>query len=119
AQENCCCVTGWGSATQGDRANARFRWQVTLAGACAVAPLTEVTDPQALSFEQGNTLDTDNLTSAMQTALSCLLREASRSGGSLTVNSAFRPAAYQQHLREVWDRWNELRNSRDPACATL
>ncbi len=31
AQENCCCVTGWGSATQAGRANARFQWMVTLA----------------------------------------------------------------------------------------
>jgi hypothetical protein len=30
AQENCCCVTGWGTATQGDRANARFHWVVTI-----------------------------------------------------------------------------------------
>jgi hypothetical protein len=30
AQENCCCVTGWGSATQGDRRNARLHWEVTL-----------------------------------------------------------------------------------------
>ena len=30
AQENCCCVTGWGSATQGDRADARLHWEVTL-----------------------------------------------------------------------------------------
>jgi hypothetical protein len=30
AQENCCCATGWGQLTQGDRANARFRWIVTL-----------------------------------------------------------------------------------------
>lgn len=29
AQENCCCATGWGSATQSDRADALFRWVVT------------------------------------------------------------------------------------------
>lgn len=33
AQENCCCVTGWGSATQGDRADARLHWEVTLGDA--------------------------------------------------------------------------------------
>jgi len=53
AQENCCCVTGWGTATQGDRANARFQWVVTLG--CQVSGQTS-TDPQALSFEQGNTV---------------------------------------------------------------
>lgn len=30
AEENCCCVTGWGSATQGDRLDARLHWQVSL-----------------------------------------------------------------------------------------
>lgn len=29
AQENCCCRTGWGSATEAGRADARFRWEVT------------------------------------------------------------------------------------------
>jgi len=29
AQENCCCVTGWGSATEFGRQNARFHWEVT------------------------------------------------------------------------------------------
>jgi hypothetical protein len=39
AQENCCCVTGWGSATQGDRLNARLHWQVSLGGPQVVAGL--------------------------------------------------------------------------------
>lgn len=30
AEENCCCVTGWGSATQGDRSDARLHWEVIL-----------------------------------------------------------------------------------------
>lgn len=118
AQENCCCVTGWGTATQGDRANARFRWDVTLGG-CQSPPLTEITDPQALDFEAGNTLNTANLIAAMQTALDCLRQAVAAAGGTLTVNSAFRPPAYQAHLREVWDRWNALRNSRDPECEDL
>lgn len=31
AQENCCCRTGWGSATQADRHDARLHWVVQLA----------------------------------------------------------------------------------------
>jgi hypothetical protein len=38
AQENCCCVTGWGTATQGDRANARLHWEVDFG-----APEIEIT----------------------------------------------------------------------------
>lgn len=34
AVENCCCWTGWGSATQGDRQNARFHWEVTFDTGC-------------------------------------------------------------------------------------
>lgn len=42
AQENCCCVTGWGSATQGDRRDARLHWEVTFGG-----PEIEITlDPE-------------------------------------------------------------------------
>lgn len=41
AQENCCCVTGWGSATQGDRKDARLHWEVSL------GPNIEITlDPE-------------------------------------------------------------------------
>lgn len=34
AQENCCCVTGWGPATQGDRPPAVFHWHVEVANTC-------------------------------------------------------------------------------------
>ena len=41
AQENCCCVTGWGSATQYDRTDAKFHWEVTF------GPSVEITlDPE-------------------------------------------------------------------------
>jgi len=41
ALENCCCVTGWGQATQSDRSNAVLHWEVSFAG-----PKIEVTlDP--------------------------------------------------------------------------
>lgn len=30
AEENCCCWTGWGSATEAGRADARLHWEVTL-----------------------------------------------------------------------------------------
>ncbi|HUJ12555.1 MAG TPA: D-alanyl-D-alanine carboxypeptidase family protein [Thermoanaerobaculia bacterium] len=120
AEENCCCTTGWGSATQGDRTDATFHWVVTLgSGTCKVAPLTPITDPQAQSFENGNTLDTDDLNASMKTALDCLEQQAQTNGGSLTVTSAYRPPAYQQHLLEVWQKWDALKNSRDPGCAAL
>lgn len=48
AQENCCCTTGWGSATAAGRANARFHWIVTL-GSPACVPNPGL---QKLWFEQ-------------------------------------------------------------------
>ena len=120
AVENCCCVTGWGSATQGDRTDATFQWIVTLASAsCPTAPLEPITDPLALQFEAGNTIDEDDLTAPMKTALACLRQQAQANSGSITVNSAFRPVPYQTHLREVWDKWDALKNNREPGCTTL
>jgi hypothetical protein len=103
---------GWGdqSATRIDNFDIRT---------CQVPPLTQITDPAALGFEGGNTLDTADLIPAMQAALSCLRQAAAAARGALTVNSAYRPPAYQAHLREVWDRWNDLRNRRDPECVNL
>jgi hypothetical protein len=103
---------GWG-----DQSSARlFSFGVR---SCAVPPLTDLTDPDALRFEGGATVDTSRLNAAMQTALACLIGRAGTAGGTLTVTSAFRPPAYQAHLREVWDRWNDLKNLRTPECASL
>ena len=40
-------------------------------------------------------------------------------GGSLTVTSAFRPQAYQDHFIEVWDKWNLLKDSSESECAEI
>jgi hypothetical protein len=86
---------------------------------CVVPPLTEITDTDALHFENVDPIDEARLTSAMKTALSCLRQQVAGVSGTLTVTSAYRPPPYQQHLREVWDRWNDLRNLRDPDCEGL
>lgn len=39
--------------------------------------------------------------------------------GNLTVTSAYRPASYQTHLREVWDTWMAIRNRTAPECEGL
>ena len=103
---------GWGdqSATQIDSFDIRT---------CPVPPLTPITDPAAQNFENGNTVDETGLNAAMTAALACLRAAAGAAGGAITVNSAFRPPAYQAHLREVWDRWNDLRNRREQECQDL
>lgn len=103
---------GWGDQTQGRLIGFNL-------STCTVAPLTPITDPVALAFEAGNTVNTTNLQANMQTALSCVRSAVNAAGGSLTVNSAYRPPAYQQHLREVWDKWDLLRDMRTPECAEL
>jgi hypothetical protein len=37
----------------------------------------------------------------------------------MILTSAYRPAEYQEHLREVWDKWSALRNNNAPECRNL
>ena len=48
--------------------------------------------------------DESGLSAATQTALSCLRTAVAANGGMFRVESGFRPASYQTHLREVWDK---------------
>jgi hypothetical protein len=83
---------------------------------CPVSPLPAL-DSIAQQFEDGNNIDISDLDPRMQTALSCL--EAALGTNDSIVNSAFRPPSYQQHLYDVHQRWLELENNTDPACADL
>lgn len=102
---------GWGDQTVAELFNFAVR-------TCQVPPLTPL-DADAQTFEDGNTVDTGNLTADMQTALQCLLGAVAGARGTLTVTSAYRAPSYQRHLREVWDRWNDLRNRREAECQEL
>jgi LAS superfamily LD-carboxypeptidase LdcB len=62
-------------------------------------------------------LDTGNLSSGTQTALSCLQSEVASENGTLTVTSGYRPQSYQDHLREVWTKWQLIKDNEDSACA--
>ncbi len=102
---------GWGDQTQAQAVNIAVR-------SCAIPPLTNppFTDPEATSFENGQAIDTDKLTPAMQTAWSCF----SGLVGANRLRSAYRPPEYQGHLREIWDKWKapgNLQSNTDPACA--
>ncbi len=46
ARDTCCCDTGWGEDTAGDRTNARLRWEVELAPPCP-SPRFSPTPPMA------------------------------------------------------------------------
>jgi hypothetical protein len=62
-------------------------------------------------------LNTQDLTQGTQNALACLQTAVSTAGGTLTVTSGYRPQSYQDHLREVWDKWQAIKNRNDNACA--
>ena len=91
--------------------------------ACSVEPTPTLTDPDALQFEGmvgvGPVVDLDHLTPQTNHAVNRFEQLVSRSGGELKLTSAFRPESYQQHLRDVWFKWMEIRDNEDPACATL
>ena len=81
-------------------------------------------DPEALAFEQnvGSTgvVRTDGLTPATAQALEHFHRLVAAVGGSVVLTSAYRPAAYQEHLQNVWDKWMlELRENREEDCQQL
>jgi hypothetical protein len=90
--------------------------------ACCVAPLSKITDAEALLFEGGQTIDIEQLTDSMATGLDCFRAAVQGDGGRFTLTSAFRPIPYQVHVREVWDK-NELlkkpANATDNACIKL
>jgi hypothetical protein len=94
------------------------------ASACLVPPLPELSDAEALAFEQGggsaSAVNTGGLTSATARALGRFMRVVRSVGGVLALNSAYRPAAYQAHLRVVWETWMlQLRDNHEPQCQTL
>jgi len=75
---------------------------------CPVDPLKPVTDPDAIRMENGDDVILDKLSTDTQTALSCLRTEIAKSHGTLTVTSAYRSQAYQDHLYEIFDKRKKL-----------
>jgi hypothetical protein len=87
---------------------------------CRVDALDDITDIEAWSFEAGAPVQTDGLTPQTFVALDRFQDLVSTVGGSLTLTSAYRPATYQEHLQQVWDKWMlDLRSNYEPECETL
>jgi hypothetical protein len=93
-----------------------------LAG-CKVAPLPEIEDPEALTFEnnaESVPADLDGLMPDTAQALDIFREMVTSSGGTFELKSAYRPPAYQAHLHDVWVKWmKELRNNRTANCQAL
>jgi hypothetical protein len=92
-------------------------------GACSVPPLVPITDPTAQALEARDTpdgdIDVNDMIPAAAHALDLFESKVEAVGGSIELKSAYRPAAYQAHLQDVWYKWMELKNNHDPGCQDL
>ena len=91
---------------------------------CLVEPLAEVTDAEAVEFEAAvgteAVVNTEGLTVGASRALNRFEQLVVSAGGRVVVKSAYRPATYQAHLQELWDKWMvELRYNFAEECAPL
>src|SRR5262249_11219564 len=103
---------GWGDQTQASLNGFALR-------TCPVPPLVPITDAAAQQFENGVRVVFNGMTQAALTGMNCFLAAVQAAGGTATVNSAFRPPAYQLHLQNVWDTWQLIRNRREQECNDL
>ncbi len=103
---------GWGDQTKADLVSFGIR-------TCNIPPLTPLTDPDAIAFENGQRWITSGLTAETLAALKGFQARITALHGSYTPNSAYRPPEYQLHLRDVYGRWDDLRGRREPECETL
>lgn len=86
---------------------------------CPVPHLTPLTDPLAIRMEGGDRVIFDGLTTEMRQAVGCFENAISNAEGTFTITSAYRPPQYQQHLWEVWNRYDSLIYNRSPECSEL
>jgi hypothetical protein len=91
---------------------------------CWISPLQDIQDPQAQAMEENtdglSNLNLDGLTARTSKALARFENAVETRGGTFVLTSAYRPATYQSHLRDVWYKWvYELKDNNDPACVDL
>jgi hypothetical protein len=91
---------------------------------CSVAPLDPIEDPAAKQLEASvgfdAVVDVSEMVPAAARALDRFESNVAGVGGTIILKSAYRPAAYQQHLQNVWYKWmKDLRYNRDSACQDL
>ena len=90
---------------------------------CPVADLQPITDPEAELYEDGpyrSKPDLDHITSATASGAACIRQLVGQtSTGSAHISSGYRPQTYQDHIREVWDKWQILENNETPECSSV
>ena len=89
---------------------------------CGVAPLDPIEDEAAQNLESSVTTNIDvyDMMPAAARALDRFQTNVAAAGGTIIMKSAYRPAAYQKHLRNVWYKWmDELKANEDAGCQAL
>jgi hypothetical protein len=90
---------------------------------CSVAPLKPIDEAVARRLEASagsNIVDVADMIPAAARALNRFESKVASVGGTMTLKSAYRPAAYQKHLQDVWYKWmDELKHNQSPACQVL
>jgi hypothetical protein len=90
---------------------------------CPVAPLKQIDEAVAQQLEAStgsNIVDVADMIPAAARALNRFESKVASVGGTMTLKSAYRPAAYQKHLQDVWYKWmDELKHNQSPACQVL
>ena len=91
--------------------------------ACSVPPLDGISDPAAQALEASNSpdgaIDVNGMEPAAAHALDLFQTKVQAVGGTIELKSAYRPAAYQAHLQDVWYKWMQLKGNHDPGCQDL
>ena len=64
-------------------------------------------------------VDIAGLTPGTQAALQCLRRTVAANGGALNVLSAYRSQTYQDHLREVWNKYQIVKDWGEERCVAV
>ena len=93
--------------------------------ACPIPPLTPLTDPVALLYEDGTYSSTNpdigHLTPTTQAGLACIQQKVIATNCNRTpqASSGYRPAAYQKHIYDVYTKWQEIKDNNTPECAEV
>lgn len=88
--------------------------------------LTPLTDPSTVLIDSGIKVVWKSSDPNVQRNLDKLKQETDKfaayvksQGGTVVVNSAYRPLAYQAHFYEVVKRWLEIKDNPNPDCTEL
>lgn len=85
---------------------------------CPVKPLLPITDTEAQKHESGQyskNPDLIHISDEVRTGALCIQQKQQ----GAKISSGFRPQMYQDHLQEVWDKWEILKPNKTEACREI